>query len=105
VNPEALFQQLVDVLTREEGVRLVDPGGTPFGGQDLVVDDRVFAVLRGEELLVCLGYARVQELATTGEALPATAGDRSAEDWAALPLEQNPTWEDHAREALDLVRS
>ncbi|MDP3967418.1 MAG: hypothetical protein Q8Q02_03995 [Nocardioides sp.] len=104
MNPEALFDQLVELFTREDDV---DPPGEspgPWDGLALSTAGRVFAVLVSDQLVVRLTEERVEALVAAGGALPFTDADQTVPGWAALPLEQNATWEEHAREALELAR-
>jgi hypothetical protein len=100
---ERLFEQLAVRL-------LADPAvgqGTGFGSAPgLRVGGKIFAMLRGADLVVKLPEAHVDQLVGSGTGAPFDPrGDgRRMREWAAIPERHGDQWDQLADEALAFVR-
>jgi hypothetical protein len=98
------YTWLTDGLTDIPGVSGPDPSSTGFGAAALKVNNRIFAMLSAERLVVKLPQARVEALIGDGIGEPFTAGkDRPMRQWLTLTTADPHTWRSLAREALDFV--
>jgi hypothetical protein len=101
-TPDDRFERAVAAF---EGDPRVGPG-TGFGGAPgRRVDGRIFAMLRGGELVVKLPAARVSELLASGVARPFDAGKgRPMREWATVPPADPDGWPSLVTEAYTFVR-
>lgn len=81
-------------------------GPQGFGSGALKVHGSIFAMLRGDRLVLKLPRDRVEDLVTTGAADPFTAGKtRRMKEWATIATDDESSWQALAREAFDFVGS
>jgi hypothetical protein len=103
VTPEDRFEALVEELT---GVAGVTPpaGGGGFGSHALRFDNKIFAMLVRERLVVKLPRARVDDLVAAGEGVRFDANKGTPmKEWLALDPASRLAWAPLAREALEFV--
>jgi hypothetical protein len=102
LSPRARFAALVaDLSTRPRVTVSTNPG---FGQGGLMADGKLFALLRGEELLLKLPAPTVAHLIVQGEASSFDAGKgRPMKEWATVPSTSRANWTALAREACDFV--
>lgn len=102
---EHRFADLVDELI---GIADVTPprGTGRFGSDALRVDGKIFAMLRGERLVVKLPTSRITALMEAGEGVRFDAHKGTPmKEWLSVAHERGPEWSALAREALSFVRS
>ena len=68
------------------------------------VKNKVFAMRVGEDLVLKLPPARVQQLIDSGEAAPNIVGETQMKEWANFGRGTEKGWLDFARESLNYVR-
>jgi hypothetical protein len=102
-TPEERFEALVDVLSGEPHV--TPPGaGAGFGAGALRVDNKIFAMLVRERLVVKLPKARVDTLVDAGQGVRFDANKGTPmREWLTLDPACTESWESLAREALTFV--
>lgn len=105
---ENQFADLVDQLAGEEGVTVPDdvPGAERrFGSAALKVDNRIFAMLSGDRLVVKLPRKRVDELvdAGAGDRFDPRKDGRLMKEWLVLDPSSDLEWLALAKEALAFV--
>jgi hypothetical protein len=107
-TPEQRFAQLVQVLQNEPGVTEVSdakPGPKRFGkSHELRVQNKIFAMLVRDSLVVKLPKTRVDALVNGGQGERFdTGGGRVMNEW--LRVDQNATteWLPLAKEAIEFV--
>jgi hypothetical protein len=108
-EPDAaqLFAGLSRALADERGVTLpaADGSARRFGADALKVDERIFAMVSGEAVVLKLPARRVSELLASGEGRPFDAGKgRPMREWVALAAPDADACLALAREALAFVR-
>jgi hypothetical protein len=98
------FERLVDELSATPGVTPPGPG-RGFGSSALKVQNRIFAMLVRDQLVVKLPGVRVDELVAEGAGLRFDANKGTPmKEWLALDPASPLSWSALAREALDFVR-
>jgi hypothetical protein len=102
--PEERFAALVDHTAGWDGVA-APTGSRRFGGSALTVDGSIFAMLRGERLVVKLPAARVAAMIADGSGAPfGHAARRPMREWVAVLADDDATWRTLAQEAYAFVR-
>jgi len=102
LDPATRFDRVVDALKDSPGVTQSTMKGFGHGG--LMVHGKLFAILRGEALLLKLPATQVAMLIVAGEADPFDAGKgRPMKQWALLRADATADWLDLAREAMVFV--
>jgi len=101
---ESRFDDLVASLLDTPGVSPPSPRGSAFGSRALKVDNRIFAMLVGGQLVVKLPARRVVDLVAHGAGERFDAGKgRPMREWLALDAGSDLDWLTLAREALAFV--
>jgi hypothetical protein len=104
LTAEERFEAIVDEF---RGTRGVTPpsDGKRFGASALKVDNKVFAMLSGGQLVLKLPKTRVDALIATGmgERFDPRRDGRVMKEWAMLALSHAEHWMALAQEALDFV--
>jgi hypothetical protein len=97
----AAFLAIAERLLSEPGIE----EGTGFGsGPGLRVGGRIFAILRGDELVLKLPARRCAELVASGAALPFDRGQgRPLKEWVVVGADECQSWSELADEALSFV--
>lgn len=102
-TPEARYAALAQSFADEPGVVLSEKKG--FGSSALCVNDRIFAMLTKERLVVKLPRARVDALVASGDGERLdTGGGRVMKEWLSLHPASGESWPALAAEALRFVR-
>jgi TfoX/Sxy family transcriptional regulator of competence genes len=102
------FARLAEHFAHHSGVTIPGAASGPqgFGSGALKVHGSIFAMLRGDRLVLKLPRDRVDDLVTTGAADPFTAGKtRRMKEWATITTDDESSWQALAREAFDFVGS
>lgn len=107
VTPEERFAALVEALTGTPDVTLGLPGKTGFGSSELVVQNKIFAMLSHGTLVVKLPRQRVDALIASGdgERFDPRRDGRVMKEWVAIAPASDLEWLPLAREALAFVAS
>lgn len=100
LTPEQGWAAITDELLREPDVSV----GRMLRAGALRYDQRYFALLHPDGLVVKLPEARVDDLVSSGAARRFRSGQRPMREWAAVPAEQQDRWHELALEALSLAR-
>ncbi|GAB3842824.1 hypothetical protein ACFPIJ_42330 [Dactylosporangium cerinum] len=102
-TPQERFEALVDGLSGEPNVTA--PGaGAGFGAGALRVDNKIFAMLVRDHLVVKLPKARVDALAAAGQGVRFDANKGTPmREWLTLDPACVELWESLAHEALAFV--
>jgi TfoX/Sxy family transcriptional regulator of competence genes len=96
------FATLVSALSGKRGVSL-GSGKRGFGSGSLQVNGRIFAMVKGRELVLKLPARRVAELVASRDGRPFDAGKgRPMKEWVALPPDSS-RWRTLAEEARAFV--
>ncbi|SOX53409.1 hypothetical protein MAAFP003_2083, partial [Mycobacterium ahvazicum] len=97
-SPEVCFSDLAEILLKTDSVTRSTMMGLPC----LRVNGLFFASFdpRTDCLVVKLPAARVDELITSGLALPFAPAGRRFREWAAITPSQSPHWPALLNEAL-----
>ncbi len=99
---EARFSDVVRTLGRQSGVAQSVKKGFGFGG--LLAGGKLFAVPRGEGLLLKLPAAKVAALIATGEGEVFDAGKgRPMKEWVVVGPRSQERWLELARQAMSFV--
>lgn len=99
-------EQFTDLVASFSGRSGVTPptGGRAFGDSALKVNDKIFAMLTHERLVVKLPKTRVAELVAAGEGEYFTAGKgRPMKEWFTVAPNSTLDWKILAEEALQFV--
>ena len=105
MTPRDRFDALVDTLSTEPGVTVPGAsGGTGFGSAALRVNNKIFAMLVQDRLVVKLPARRVDTLVSAGDGdrWDANKG-RPMREWLTLAPTSGEPWEPLARESLAFV--
>jgi hypothetical protein len=109
ITPEDRFATLVELLVGTPGVTPPQrtPGaGKKFGSSALKINNKIFAMLSNDRLVVKLPRDRVEALIAAGDGAPFDAGKgKPMKEWLAIDPERHSRWEALSREALDFVRA
>lgn len=100
--------RLAEHFAHHSGVTIPEAASGPqgFGSGALKVHDSIFAMLRGDRLVLKLPRDRVDDLVTTGAADPFTAGKtRRMNEWATIATDDESSWQALACEVFDFVGS
>jgi hypothetical protein len=101
-TPEAVYDALAAEQLRQQGVTV----GRALQNDVLKVDDKIFAFLKGERLVVKIPAAQVAALVAAGEAVPfETGGGRKMKEWAAVTLIDTARWRALMNDARTFVAS
>jgi TfoX N-terminal domain len=102
MNAQQQFEQLRAAFADRHHVSVPDKRG--FGNGALCVNDRIFAMVSRDRLVVKLPARRVQDLIAAGQGEPFDAGkSRPMKEW--LVLGPDAGWLALGHEALDFVAS
>ena len=105
-SPEDRYAALVEALLRETEATLGAEGKKGFGSSALCINDKIFAMLTRERLVVKLPRQRVDALVATGDGDRFDAGrGRPMKEWLSLAPTSSLEWLPLAREALAFVSS
>jgi hypothetical protein len=108
-TPDDLYASLAEEFLGVDGV--TQPSGptrskTGFGSSTLRIDNKIFAMLVGDRLVVKLPRRRVDELIAAGEGERFDPGHgRLMKEWLAVAPASADRWLPLAREALRFVGS
>ena len=103
MDAQARFAALVEEFAAMPGVQ-PPSGGRTFGSTALKVGGSIFAMLRGDRLVVKLPRERVASLVASGEGAPFDSGKgRPMKEW--LTVIDVAAWQPLAAEALAFVRA
>ncbi|MEV0564545.1 hypothetical protein [Dactylosporangium sp. NPDC050588] len=105
MTPQDRFDALADELSTEPGVTLPGAtGGTGFGAAALRVNNKIFAMLVQDRLVLKLPRPRVDALVSAGQGdrWDANKG-RPMREWLTVSATTGEPWESLAREALTFV--
>jgi len=104
---QAFYENVCRSLLDEPAVTHESDAGphrTGFGSSALKVDDKIFAMLVKDWLVVKLPEHRVDALVTLGEGERYDpGGGRFMKEWATVGPQAHERWLDLAREALEFV--
>jgi hypothetical protein len=108
-SAEERYVTIVKALARRPGVSHESPGrgGKGFGSSgQLKVNNRIFAMLVRDELVVKLPKDRVDGLikARHGRRFDPRRDGRLMKEWLVLPNSSSADWMDLTKEALKFVR-
>lgn len=99
----ARFASIAKALNGHDGVA-VGSGKRGFGSDALQVNGKIFAMLRGDSLVLKLSSQRVGELVGSGVGTPFDAGKgRPMKEWIVLEPEVSGRWLRLSTEALAFV--
>jgi hypothetical protein len=99
------FAGLIEALEGRDGVA-VGSGKRGFGSDALLIDGRIFAMLRGGRLVLKLPRKRVAALLASGEGAAFDAGKGKAmKEWVVLERGTAEWWLTLTEEALSFVSS
>lgn len=97
---DAAFESIASRLLREPDVE----SGTGFGNRPgLRAGNKIFAILRDDELVLKLPGDRCTELVTRGYGHPFETGGREMSEWIAVDSAHQSEWATLADEALAFV--
>jgi TfoX/Sxy family transcriptional regulator of competence genes len=100
---EQRFAVLAKRMTKAAGVTL-GSGRRGFGSDALLVDGRIFAMVREEYLILKLPRERVSELLASREGAPFDAGKgRPMKEWVMVPPTSDAQWLSLSKEARAFV--
>jgi TfoX/Sxy family transcriptional regulator of competence genes len=100
---EQRFAVLAKRMTKAVGVTL-GSGRRGFGSDALLVDGRIFAMVREDHLILKLPRERVTELLASGEGAPFDAGKgRPMKEWVMVSPTSDAQWLSLAKEARAFV--
>jgi hypothetical protein len=104
-DAEKLFEQLVARFRDDPSVTPPSGGeGGKFGASGLKVDDKLFAMLSGGELVIKLSRQRVEELVDAGVGKQFDRGHgRVMKEWVTIAPAHGRRWDALAREACGFV--
>ena len=98
-------QPLVDVTVDrfvQDHADVEDTRGRPefrgFGANSLRVGGKIFAFVRGGDLVVRLPAARAAELVAAGDGTPFTSGGRELRGWVVLQAADAAAWAGYLEE-------
>ncbi len=104
VDAEERFAAVVRELAGQPGVEAPEGGRRRFGSSALKVNGSIFAMVTGGSLVVKLPRHRVDALIAEGTGAPFESGKgRPMKEWVRAATDDEATWRDLAREALDFV--
>lgn len=89
MSPREVYDALVDGFLLRQGVAL----GRSLNNETLTVGGKIFAFLKGDELVLKLPRAQVVALLEAGDGEAFTAGGRTMREWAAVPWTTRERWE------------
>ena len=97
---DAAFDAVVETFRDRPGIST----GTGFGSSaGLRVEDRIFAMLMGGELVLKLPKAHVDDLIAGGRGRPFPGQGRVMREWVAVPLTSRDEWQELAETAHAFV--
>ena len=108
ISPEQRYAALVEAFTDNPGVTPPDesPSRNQFGSAALRINNKIFAMLVGGQLVVKLPKQRVAALIASREGEPFDAGrGRPMREWLAVAPAHGEKWLPLATEALEFVAS
>jgi hypothetical protein len=101
-DSEQAYAAIVEALSGLPGVWQSTRKG--FGRLGLKIDDKMFAMPHGDDLLLKLPRARVDWLVAAGEGKPFDPGHgRVMKEWVLIKPDGSVAWLDLAREAMSFV--
>jgi hypothetical protein len=107
LSPDDRYAVLVAAFLAKPGVTFGSEGPTPrraFGSDALKVENRIFAMLVRERLVLKLPRKRVDALVGQGDGERFDPGHgRLTKEWLALDPRSDQDWEALAGEALEFV--
>jgi hypothetical protein len=99
-SPQARFAEIVAAFSGDPAV--IQPERRGFARGGLMRDGKLFAVLRGDELLLKLPTNRVAQLISSGHGSPFDANKgKPMKEWVTARMTAD--WPALAREAFDFV--
>lgn len=108
-NPTERFAAVVEAFQGNSEITPPERGTgnrRAFGSNGLKVNNKIFAMLVKDRLVVKIPAARVKELAATGEGTPFDPGHgRLMKEWLVLEKDSNLDWLALANEASEFVTS
>ncbi|MEJ7762689.1 MAG: TfoX/Sxy family protein [Thermomicrobiales bacterium] len=107
-GPADAFAAMIAAIGDQPGVTPPDPtgAGKRFGADALKVNDKIFAMLVGDRLVVKLPRQRVDDLIARGHGERFASGQgRPMKEWFSVGPSAMPDSLDLAREALAFVAS
>ncbi len=105
MDPDAKFEELVERMLREEGVT-PPTGGAGFGGNALKVNNRIFAMLVRDQLVVKLPKEQIDALVSEGQGTRFDANKgQPMKEWLTLSTDSTLSWDELALAALVFVRA
>ena len=110
MTPQQRFTQVVDTLASAPGVTEVSdakPGPKRFGkSRELRIENKIFAMLVRDSLVVKLPRGRVDALVDSGQGERFdSGGGRVMKEWLKLDKRATADWLSLAREAMEFVGS
>ena len=99
MTPREVYDELVDLFLSRPGVAL----GRSLSNETLTVGGKIFAFLKGDQLVVKLPRAEVVALLEAGEGEAFTAGGRTMREWIAVPWTTRETWASLMQQAFAFV--
>ncbi len=94
-----LFAELAAELVRRPEVSL----GRALQNEVLKVDDKIFAFVREDHLVVKLPATQATGLVDAGDAAPFESGGRVMKEWVAVPPAPRECWRQLLGDALSYV--
>jgi hypothetical protein len=99
VKSREIYDELVEGYLSRPGVAL----GRSLNNETLTVGGKIFAFLRGDELVLKLPRADVVALLESGRAEAFTAGGRTMREWVAVPWTTRESWQTLMEQAYSYV--
>src|SRR4051794_30414584 len=99
MEPRDAYDDLADAWLTKPGVTV----GRALQNEVLKVENKIFAFLKDDRLVVKLPAAVVHDLLRTDRATAFTSGGRTMREWAMLPWSDAAAWQAWMQEAYDYV--